>query len=244
MLLDLENNTRRIGRFCLDCLFPKECLGCRAEGEYLCPACQALLAPAYPNQCFGCRQKARPGRLCGSCEPRFAFDGLLIAADYEHDLVKRMVRACKYRFVRELALPLARLLKLKLREFLASEEESGLIATAFFEAAVAPVPLSRRRQKWRGFNQAAILAAELARFVGLQCAPDLLQRRHRPAQANLSEAKRLKNVAGSFRASGAVPELVILVDDVVTTGATLNECSKALKRAGAEEVWCLAVAKG
>lgn len=244
MFLFLAKIGRWASSFLLDCLFPKECFGCRAEGEYLCAACRASFQSSYPAICFGCRRKAGAGRLCADCQPRFSFDGLLIAADYEQAIVQQMIRALKYRFVRDLAGELSLLLKLRLARFLEADGHGTLIDQAFFQAVVVPVPLSRRRQRWRGFNQAELLARAVADFCGLASNTTLLERAHRRPQAILPEAQRLSNLRGAFRVLGPPPSLIILVDDVVTTGATFQECAQALKRAGAEEVWCIAVAKG
>lgn len=244
MVFSIKKFAVRLSRLLLDCIFPKLCLGCGREGEYVCADCRDVFRPTYPSVCFGCQRAARPGRFCLSCEPRYAFEGIFIAADYEDEMIKKLLRAYKYRFVRELNGELGRLLNQKLEKAMLSLEGNSLLARRFFQAGVIPVPLSPRRRKWRGFNQAELLAGQVADFAGLVCLTQVLQRRHRRAQATLQAAERASNVVGAFWAAESVPPLVILVDDVVTTGSTLQACAKALKEAGAEEVWCLVVAKG
>jgi ComF family protein len=112
---------------------------------------------------------------------------------------------------------------------------------------LVPVPLHPRRRRERGFNQAEVLAQELARRVGRPCAPAALVRRKDTAsQAGLSAAARRRNVAGAFavrRHTQVAGRVVTLVDDVLTTGATAHACARALLAAGVSEVRLLAVAR-
>lgn len=124
-----------------------------------------------------------------------------------------------------------------------------LLAQAFPDQAsiawcdtLVPMPLSWRRQRERGFNQAALLARPLQQQLGLHWAPHLLRRRHRPAQAGLTAAERHKNVADSFRARPCHGAAVLLLDDVVTTGSTLHAATNALLSAGARRVLPLTLA--
>jgi ComF family protein len=104
-------------------------------------------------------------------------------------------------------------------------------------ALVVPVPLHARRLRERGFSPAAQLASAIAREARVPCAPVLLaRRRDTPSQTGLSRSARRRNVAGAFSARGSAPLRVWLVDDVVTTGSTLSEAARALRRAGAREV--------
>lgn len=238
-----------LGLFLLDCLFPRECFGCGREGAYLCPECSQRLRISYPCVCFGCKRRQNSqfiGRLCADCQPRYAFEGIIIAADYEDQLLKKMIHACKYRFVAELGAYLGTIASQALQKFLEASRGHLLAHAEFFKAVVVSIPLSRRRFKWRGFNQAELIARRVAQFADLELNTRLLERFHRRAQAGLSEQERLSNLQGSFslRSESKAPRLVLLIDDVVTTGTTLQEAAKALRKAGSEEVWCLVVAKG
>lgn len=109
---------------------------------------------------------------------------------------------------------------------------------------VVPVPLHPRRLRTRGFNPAALLAHGVARATGSQAAPRALRRvRDTPSQTGLARAARRRNVAGAFVCNAALPRTVWLVDDVVTTGATLSECARVLRRGGARRVVGLCVAR-
>ena len=233
----------RMSQWLLDCLFPKYCLECRREGSYWCPDCKSRPRAEYALQCFGCRGRSALTRLCEDCAPNFAFVGLVIASDYENEPIGTMVRLCKCRFVRELAGELSEQLRPALMRLLNDEAPNSALLKDFFQAKLCPIPLSARRRRWRGFNQAELLAEGLKTYFGLE-GIDLLRRSHRPPQAKLSEAQRRTNLKDSFEAVGVPPKFVLLVDDVVTTGATLNEAARTLKNAGAQEVWAVVAAKG
>lgn len=215
-------------------LLPPRCLLCHeagAEGRDLCSACAQPLQP-YP----ACRQCALPlpeaAPACGRC--------LRHPPPYTHTLALGMY-----------AFPLDRLLpRFKFHADLAAGRElAHLLATAAHHAerpqALVPVPLHPQRLRERGYNQALELARPVARTLDLPLLPHALQRlRATAAQSQLSATARRRNVRGAFAASthAALPAHVALIDDVMTTGATLAECSRVLLRAGAQRVdlWVVA----
>jgi ComF family protein len=129
----------------------------------------------------------------------------------------------------------------------AMAREAGARGLFDVDAVLVPVPLHPRRKRERGFNQAELLAAELGRRLGVPVAASALVRRAcTPAQTGLSAAERRKNVAGAFavrRRAQVVARVVVLVDDVVTTGATARACARALREAGAKDVRLLSAAR-
>jgi ComF family protein len=211
-------------------LFPSRCVGCRRYGGLLCAECRAVLPllfevcprcalPRSPSECRGC---AKLAPTLGSLHAVASYDGAARSA----------VLQLKYRGARNLAPLLGGLM----REHLA---ERPLHAEV-----VVPVPLSRRRQRERGYNQAELLAREIVGSVRGTLAPDVLQREERPAQQGLDAVARLRNLHGAIcarvRVDGAA---VLLVDDVATTGATLSACADALVMAGARSVRALVFAR-
>jgi ComF family protein len=109
---------------------------------------------------------------------------------------------------------------------------------------VVPVPLHSQRLRSRGFNPAALLARRVAEEVGARCAPMALRRvRDTPSQTGLDRRARRRNVAGAFECKHEMPGTVWLVDDVATTGATLSECARVLRRRGARRVVAICVAR-
>jgi ComF family protein len=174
--------------------------------------------------CGRCRRGLQPFVVGASLGP---YEGSLKAAIHEF----------KYRARRRVAGRLA-------EELLASEAVAAVLRGS---EVLVPVPLHPRRYQERGFNQAALLALEIAERTGLATAPGaLVRRKDTKPQAGLSAAGRRLNVAGAFavrRQTQIAGRIVVLVDDVLTTGATAQACARALKDGGASEVRLLAAAR-
>jgi competence protein ComFC len=221
----------RIGRTALDLVFPPRCLGCGADGTFLCAVCAASLDRALPPRCKRCWRPGVTGTciVCQLADP--PFDGLRAAFVYQ-GLARELVQALKYRGMTVLAEPMASLCIEALRD-----------ADLDFDVIV-PVPLSGLRKRTRGYNQAELLARYAGKALGIPVAPRALERRrHTPPQArSAGAAARLSNVAGAFRARPQVVagHAVLLIDDVTTTGATFAACAAALREAGTRRIWALA----
>jgi len=211
----------------LDLLFPPSCAACREPlassslGPF-CPICADAVDPVGP----ACARCARPGPdpVCGAClAAPPAFDEVRARALFGGPLADA-VHAFKYRGRAALCRPLGCWLA------------AGLGPTAGL--AVVSVPLARRRRLARGYDQAALLADHVARAARLPRLRDALRRvRETPPQVGKARPERLRNVDGAFRAGSAVAgRAVLLVDDVVTTGATAEACARALRQAGAARV--------
>jgi len=225
----------RLLRGLLDWLLPPACALCGATGALLCAPCLAEL-PALGPACRRCALPlpGDPGGLCGPCLRRPPpFEALTAPFAYAPPL-DRLLQALKYRGRLELARPLGERL-----------------AESWLEAApppdlLLPVPLHPRRLRRRGFNQALELARSAARRGGIPLAPDLLRRvQDTPPQAALDARARRANVRGAFALAAGLggARRVALVDDVVTTGHTVSELARLLRRAGAEEVQVWAAAR-
>ena len=162
-----------------------------------------------------------------------AFDYARAAAGYG-GAVREAVHALKFGGRRSLARPLGDLVR---------EQCAGALTER--PDAFVPVPLARARERERGFNQAALLAERLGSTLGVRVRPRWLVRlRATAAQSDLSAAERRANVEGAFAAAPAVADRhVVVIDDVVTTGATIGDCARALRAAGARRVGVLAVAR-
>ena len=216
----------------LDLLYPRECAACGiriADPSRLsfCAGCDAALEWISPPACPRCGAGLGGGR-CGECEGReFRFAGATALGKYEGRL-RDFLLVLKFRGGRHLADEFGRRLAARIpRRF----------------DLVVPVPMSRWKLLFRGYNAAALVAERVARHAGLPYAERALRkiRRTKP-QAELERQERLTNPAGAYRAS-ATRGVVLLVDDVLTTGATANACTEALFAAGAAEVHVAVVAR-
>lgn len=233
----------------LDLAFPPFCPVCRArlgEGrrDPLCAGCWAGLERITGPVCRVCGVPFDPlagaglgGRTCGACRltpPPFHY--ARAAARYG-DTVRQAVHAFKFGRRRALAAPLG--------DLLAGIGLAGLPGPE--PDLVLPVPLHPSRERERGFNQAALLAARLGRAVGLAVDVTALKRRRATAaQADLPARERQANVRGAFtvrRPERVAGRHVLLVDDVLTTGSTAGSCATALLQAGAAVVGVLTVAR-
>jgi ComF family protein len=227
----------------LSVVFPSRCPACaafvaRPSGGPLCEGCWSNL-PRHPGRVCGCGVplggSAEPP--CGRCRRGLSpFAGGASLGPFEGSL-RILVHELKYRGRRRIA---GRVAKLLLRE----PSARGLLTGG---AVLVPVPLHPRRRRERGFNQAELLAAALGRGSGLRVAPGTLVRRKETLpQAGLSSAARRRNVQGAFAVRGRarlVGRPVVLVDDVMTTGATARAAARALREAGASEVRLVTIAR-
>jgi ComF family protein len=224
----LSGQVAGLSRRLLDGLLPPCCILCGAEAgrDGLCPPCRAEL----PRQGEACARCALPGRLdggwCGACirtPPHF--EHALAALVYVYP-VDYIVHRFKFQ-----------------RQFAAGETLAAELARAASAAqqplpdVLVPVPLHFLRRAQRGFNQSELLARRVGTALDLPVATGLLRRaRHTPAQSGLDVAARRRNLRGAFACRTAAGLQVALVDDVLTTGTTLNECALTLKAAGAAQV--------
>jgi ComF family protein len=225
----------KIKGMALDLLFPRWCVGCGREGDFICPYCLKSLPRVIPPICPKCGLPQSSANLCSSCLGWQAeIDG--IRAPFRFDGVMRQaIHELKYRNLRALAGLLAQLLN----DYLLDNPLPGEV--------LVPVPLHPRRLRERGYNQSHLLAKELGRLAGLPVAADyLIRERHTSPQARTSTVgERRDNVDGAFacRDRRLEGKPVILIDDVSTSGATLDACARALKQAGAGPVWGLVIAR-
>ena len=217
-------------------LLPQRCALCGAAAQRtaLCDTCRLAL-PALPSRCPVCAQPSTGDAACGEClqqPPRFA---VTVAAHAYAFPLDRLIQALKYEHRLELALPLGDALADAVRRAPASLE--GV-------EAIVPLPLSRTRQRERGFNQAIEIGRIVARRTDLPLAPLLSRTAHAPPQASLPWRERRRNVRRAFACNHDLGgRHVAVLDDVMTTGATLDAAAAALVAAGAARVDAWVVAR-
>lgn len=236
----------------LDWVYPRRCAACSSpeilQGmNELCSPCHRKIdSHSYPN-CTVCgkwveietgQDEESPGFICGSCRliPPW-FDRAFSFRPYREPLSTLILRY-KYSRRKGLAEDLFLLCRSGLESVLEAEQPDWIVS----------VPLARRKLKERGFDQSFLLARKISRFAGIPLNEGILVRtRETSPQAGLNRSERVRNVRGAFSAvdpDGSLPgSRVFLVDDVMTTGATVGECCRVLKKAKAERVAVFTVAR-
>ena len=234
MVCGLPHLAKLKGR-ALDLLFPQGCVGCGKGGEFICSACRRSLPRIMPPLCPRCGKPQPSGILCSGCVGWQAeIDG--IRSPFRFDGVMRQaIHQLKYRNLRALAQPLAGLLQ----DYLATNPVTGEV--------MVPVPLHQKRLRERGYNQSSLLAKELDKLINLPVVDDcLIRQRQAPPQARAATlGDRRNNVADAFscRDRRLQGKQVLLIDDVSTSGATLDACATVLKANGVPSVWGLVLAR-
>lgn len=226
----------------LDLLFPRRCVRCGKEGVMLCTSCRSSIRMVPPT-CVVCQKLVPalgiipPGRTCIYCRKSSTIYAFLSPFPYEEASIRNLIHALKYNRVRVVADDLAFLLTNYLQKF---------SITLPSDAIMTPIPLYPARERIRGFNQSVEIGRRLAEHTGLAFEPEILKKiKHTTPQIELSEEERKHNLHDTF----TVPDMsriknknIVLVDDVKTTGTTLEEAARTLKQAGAKRVWAITVA--
>lgn len=223
-------------------VFPPRCAVCAktlAMKEWkdgLCTACKEHIPYLAAESCLRCGAKTERNGLCGDCLRTFAFEGFCAAFPYRD--VRKAIHLFKYKGAKEFG----RGLGLLMADYLRQSHGWMLSQTD----VVMPVPLHPKKEKRRGFNQTMLLCRTLSEETGLPVMEHgLTRKRDTVAQSRLSAEERKRNLKDVFEAAADVEgKRILLVDDIFTTGATCNECARALYRAGAAwvGVFCLSAA--
>lgn len=220
--------------FILDLLFPPRCVGCGKSGWWMCESCIETVNFIEGRQCRFCGRILKTGSICALCAgSKHAIDRI-ISVTYFDGLIQEAIHRLKYAHCVALAAPLAGLM---------AEYWSRDPLPADF---IVPVPLHPRRFQERGYNQAALLAEELGKALGIPVLINGLVRvRYTKPQVGLDAEERKRNVEGAFLCAdpALIGKSVMVVDDVCTTGATLEACGAALKEAGAKHVYGFTLAR-
>ena len=215
--------------FLMDLLFPPRCAACGEVvpiGRELCPDCKDIFRRReYKMYCISCSREAH---LCGCGRKQ---GGLCVTPFLYSGSIRQMILAMKFEGQRGLRFPFAEAMADSIRMLEGAEID-----------VVCDVPLSRKRQRKRGFNQSEDLARALAEEMDLPYVSLLRKPVDNQSQHSLSAAERRKNVQGVYAAieeENICGRIVLLCDDVMTTGSTLSACTAVLREAGAREVYCV-----
>lgn len=202
--------------FVYDFVFPLRCVGCGKWEVWLCDACRSTLKWAE-QKCPECGLRSPVGRVHAGCKRRYGMQGLWSIYEYE-GLMQKIIKAIKYRFCGEL-------IGVVLEDLEIDRPKIDLIV---------PVPLHWYRENWRGFNQAEVLARNLGERWGVEVVEALVRKKATKPVAEMEAEERRQVVKGIFEVRKKVKgKRILLVDDVFTTGSTMKEAARELRKSGA-----------
>ena len=267
----MNKNISVVKNFILDLIFPIHCVGCGAELEnlnprdrWICKECIEKIKTKEKQVCPACEKPSDSGKTHFKCEKKTFLDGLWAAAEYNDSVINKAIHNFKFNFARDISFALSKVIiksvfeveefsdfqDIIMSNFSRSEEEIYVESkkNRKTETLIIPVPLHRKRLNWRGFNQSALLSKHISKKFNLAMSENLLIRTKntRPQSQIKSFEERKNNLRGAFfckKGDLIKGKNVIIVDDVCTTLATLNECAAAVKKVGAKSVWGLVVAR-
>lgn len=231
-------------KYLKDLLFPIFCVKCGQEGEWLCDECLAREQLKLIKKCPSC-EVSNNGELCSACKNTCPLDGALSFFEYKDELIlTKLIADFKYNYTRDLLSLWKKIIGNNFFDVL------GLIRD-HQEWSIIPVPLYKKRERERGYNQSELIADIIAEKIFAETGNKnfvlknkLIRQRPTAQQAKLNKIERAKNVFGAFDwRADKLSENILLVDDVFTTGATLFECAKVLKQNGAKKIWAITLAR-
>ncbi|MFA4936813.1 MAG: ComF family protein [Patescibacteria group bacterium] len=232
-------------QFILDAIFPTFCLACDQEGRgWCCDKCWLNISFNRSLFCPACDQQQILGKFCDNCKKDQSLTGLWTAQNYSQPTIRALIHGLKYKGITEIAPRLADLLTITLKIF---SLPPAWHPTPRQQWILCPVPLTGRRERERGFNQAELLTQLVVEQNNLLGKNLLIRTKFKKPQVDLPTSERHQNVENAFTISkdaSIKDQTIILVDDVYTSGSTMEACAKVLKLSGAREIWGLVVAKG
>lgn len=252
--MEISNLAQKFKTFILDTLFPISCINCGKADVWLCEECLQNIDILSFQSCPKCEKAiTENGNVCRNCKTSFPLDGLIVSSKYKsasvqgQSILAKLIHLYKYRFIEDLHAPLGKIIiKALMRSNLPIPD------------IILPIPLHPKRLRWRGFNQSGLLAEYLSNHLTanftIPIRDDWLRRKKftRPQMKIKKYSERLENLQDAFSFN---PDLLaqnrkdlqgktlLLVDDVATTGATLFECAKTLKKGGAKKVFAVVIAR-
>jgi competence protein ComFC len=228
----------------LDILFPKHCIQCKAFGSYLCPKCFSYISFSEKSFCTVCQRAAIDGKTHPVCQGRYVIGGVFSSLVYA-GVVKKMIYQFKYP-------PYIRSLQSTMTDFFYEGmiQKEGIYSLAQNKTVLVPIPLHATKLRKRGYNQALLLADSLGNRFSLPVVDCLERIRKTKTQVGLSQSERQENIKDAFDVKKKSKDYlknidqIFLIDDVVTSGSTLKEAAKILKKAGVGKVWGMTLAHG
>lgn len=233
----------KIKNIILDVLFPRTCVNCGKQGNYICNKCDLFLSESLLI-CSICGNSSPSGETHLNCLNKYSLNGLISIWDYE-GLIKKLIYQVKYDGTTDIINEFMQKIL-----FLMLKDKNRFFAFLSFlnqeNVCITYVPMYIKRAKRRGFNQSAIIAQELGKYFNCPRIKLLNKITDTKKQTGLDKEERLQNVKESFGEARPLPKgrtSVLLVDDIFTTGATMKECCKILKQSGIKNIWGFTLAK-
>lgn len=224
---------------------PARCIDCLCEDTWYCAKCRAQ-APITIQSCIVCKTDRPRGTTCLECREDVRITGIISAGAYSSHALQRGIHWLKFKGVRSVVEVLAGLIIPHLTLIAPLDELSD-------QAILVPIPLHKNKLRQRGFNQSEDIAQHISRLCNIELAPILQRQKATTSQAKLSHDERPHNVQGAFALAISQPEyaalvskkpIIILLDDVSTTGSTLISATHALPELPEVNIWCATVARG
>lgn len=235
----------------LDILFPKYCVNCRKIGDYICADCFTFISFDFAMICLACNRPSIDGLTHPGCRGKYTIDGAFCAVAYK-GIVKKLIYSFKYKpYLTDLEKSLVELFYESIIQQEIFQKKLSLPSTG--GPILIPVPLHAKRLRKRGYNHSELLAWGLSQKLNLKTVNALQRTRETKNQHGLKLKDRKENLKDAFTLNakclsaslkaGEMPDSVFLVDDILTTGSTLLEAARALKKSGVKKVWGLVLAR-
>ncbi|HMR55369.1 MAG TPA: phosphoribosyltransferase family protein [Candidatus Doudnabacteria bacterium] len=217
-----------------DLVFPKQCFGCRTWGNFICCKCETQIKVQAFQRCIVCQKASLNGWTHPKCKKKYTPERLITIFDYHSKMVSNLINTGKSALVPEIFSDLA---FLAARKIIIRDELR-------WKYVLCPIPQTKSKARWRGFNHAELIAKVFSKQLNLAINKILTKSKTTRQQKELNKEQRASNLQSAFKVSLiSIPNQVILIDDITTTGSTFLEATRVLKRAGVKSVWCLAIAQ-
>ncbi len=220
----------------LDLFFPKQCSQCqKMQGLYICSKCKNKLDLVTRQICIVCQKSSEKGFTHKLCTTKYTPDRLIGIFSYKNELVSKLINNAKLSLVSDIFTELS----------LTATEKIEIENFDFMNFVLCPIPVTKFKKRFRGFNQSELITKVFAEQFDLPIDNILIKTRSTKQQKHLNKEQRNNNLQDSFKINlpQSLPNKVILVDDVCTTGSTFLEASKILRKSGIATVWCLALSQ-
>lgn len=218
-----------------DVVFPKQCFRCKVWGDYICLNCRDTLQPQTNQRCIVCQKPSLGGWTHPKCQNSFTPNRLVTIFDYHDPTISKLINTAKLSLVPEIFLELAN----------AACDRLSIQSASWDKFVLCPIPQTNSKTRWRGFNHTELIAKQIEKQYKHSIDRVLIKSRNTKQQKELNKTDRALNLQQAFHISQPeyLPQQILLVDDITTTGSTFMEATKTLKKAKVKIVWCIAIAQ-